>query len=540
MPFSAVPGQTKLFLQYQETPLSLKEFYPNAPASIEDIFSYAANSVEKNTADRGRLCDALFEMNERFGAGEETFANIELLRDENAVAVLTGQQTGLFTGPLYTIYKALSAVKLAAELNERGIKAVPIFWAATEDHDIAEISEAFVINADNEITKIENDPEPNISGTSVGDVELAENIAAAIKELFQSLPKTEFTTDLENNIAAAWKTGTGFGEAFLIELTGLLGRFGLIMADPLDPELKELAKPIYRSAIERADKMTASIIERDAVLKERGFHSQVMVEKNYFPLFYHDDDGRRLSIKLAGEDTFTVPELRISFSRDELLVLADEQPRRFSPGVMLRPVVQDFLFPTVCYFGGGAEIAYFAQNSAVYQTLERPVTPIIHRQSFTVIEAAKERTLERYGLDFSSLFAGREAIEKDVVDGTVSRETAMLFAEVEEKINTELARLDRELSSLDPTLAKNLATRRRKIVYHIGALRKKARTAQLRNHGDAERRISETITALYPNGALQERSINVNSFLDRYGIYFIDTIYRSIDLSDKGHRIIYL
>ncbi len=540
MPFSAVPGQSKLFLQYQTSPASLREFYPNAPQSIEDICSYAEKVLKNYTTDRNRLCNALAEMNQRFGAGAETISNIDLLRDEKTVAVLTGQQTGLFTGPLYTIYKALSAIKLAEELCKRGVKAVPIFWAATEDHDLAEVSEAFVIDVNNKLANIVNDPKPEISGRSVGDITLTENIESTINELFENLPQSEFSIDLKQKITQQWKTGSGFGEAFLKELTGLLGRFGLIMSDPLDPELKELAKPVYRSAIEHSSDIVASIIERDEELKSQGFHSQVLVEKDHVTLFYHDDDGRRLSIKRSDNETFTVPDLRKTFTVDELVQIADEEPRRLSPGVMLRPVVQDFLFPTVCYFGGGAEIAYFAQNSVVYHTLERPVTPIMHRQSFTVIEAAKNRTLEKFGLEFEDLFAGREEIEKKVVDGTISMETAALFADVEEKINGELARLDRELSSLDPTLAKNLATRRRKIVYHLGALRKKARSEQLRHHEDAERRIKASMTVLYPHGGLQERTVNVNSFLARYGEHFIDTVYSSIDLSDCGHRIIYL
>ncbi len=512
LPFSAVPGQSKLFIQYQGSPGSLREFYPNAPESIDDICIYAATVLENYTTDRGRLCDTLAEMNTRFGAGNETLANIDLLRQAKTVAVLTGQQTGLFTGPLYTIYKALSAVKLASELMARGINAVPVFWAATEDHDFDEVSEAFILNTDNELSRIEDRPKREIEGTSVGDIVLDEAISTSIDELFEKLPKTEFAGELKQKLAGQWKPNVGFGEAFLCELTDLLGRFGLIMVDPLDRTLKDLAKPVYLSAIELSDSIVSAVIKRDEELKAEDLHSQVAVDKDYFPLFYHDDDGRRLSVKHAGEDAFTIPDLGSALTREELLKIAESEPQRFSPGVMLRPAVQDHLFPTVCYFGGGAEIAYFAQNSVVYEMLGRPVTPILHRQSFTFIEAAKERTLEKYGLEFEDLFAGREEIERKVVDGTVSQETARLFADVEEKINAELARLDHELSTLDPTLAKNLATRRRKIVYHIAAVRKKARSAQLRHHEDAERRVNALMTALYPNGGLQERTVNVNSF----------------------------
>lgn len=537
VPFSEIPGQSKLFIEYQNSPASLREFYPNAPASLNDLSAFAKTVIENYETDRGAICDALAASSAEIGAPDAVLVNIERLRDPNTAAVVTGQQTGLFTGPLYTIYKALTAVKLAAELTEAGTEAVPIFWAATEDHDLAEVSEAFVIDRSRELAKVELDADSG--GVSVGDVVLPETIKAAVDELFEALPENA-DGDLRRMVENAWKPGAKLGKAFIAEINDLLGRFGLIIVDPLDANLKQAAKPLYKAAIENADALVDAVIARDSLLRERGFHSQVLVQEDHFPLFYHDEAGRRLSVKRQKDGTFRVPEIRLSLSRDEFLAFADEFPERLSPAVMLRPVVQDLLFPTVCYLGGGAEIAYFAQNSVVYETLERPVTPILHRQSFTFVDAASHRTLEKYGLEFSDIFAGREALEKQIVDGVMNAETARLFADVEEKINGELARLDRELSSLDPTLAKNLATRRRKIVYHIGALRKKARSAQLRAHGDAERRINAMMTTLYPKGGLQERTVNVNSFLARFGDAFIDAIFESIDLRDRGHRVVFL
>jgi bacillithiol synthase len=202
--------------------------------------------------------------------------------------------------------------------------------------------------------------------------------------------------------------------------------------------------------------------------------------------------------------------------------------------------VQDFLFPTVCYFGGGAEIAYFAQNSEVYRILDRPVTPILHRQSFTVVEAKHGRTLEKYGLSFTDLFAGMDAVLPRIVDKFIDPNTARIFAEAEEKINTELNRLDQTLSQMDVTLAANLATRRRKIIYHIGALRKKYHFRRAERDETIGRRVRNAFTALMPHGHLQERTLNAASFADRLGPAFIDIIYDSIDLDDKGHRVIYL
>jgi uncharacterized protein YllA (UPF0747 family) len=202
--------------------------------------------------------------------------------------------------------------------------------------------------------------------------------------------------------------------------------------------------------------------------------------------------------------------------------------------------VQDFILPTVCYFGGAAEIAYFAQSSEVYRVLGRPATPIFHRQSFTVVESKHSKTLSRYDLDFGDLFKGIESILPRIVEDYLNRDLAGLFAKVEEEINIELNRLDQALTPFDTTLAESLANRRRKILYHIGALRHKFHNAQMRKDEVIQHQLSSLFAALLPNRHLQERSLNVTYFINRYGPQFVDWMYSAVDLDDKGHRLIYL
>jgi uncharacterized protein YllA (UPF0747 family) len=198
------------------------------------------------------------------------------------------------------------------------------------------------------------------------------------------------------------------------------------------------------------------------------------------------------------------------------------------------------LLPTVCYFGGAAEIAYFAQSAEVYRILERPVTPIFHRQSFTIIEPKHGKTLRKYDLELKDLFAGNENVKSKIVEKYLNQEMAQIFTEVDVNINTALDRLDRNLSLIEPTLAESLANRRRKIAYHISNLRTKFHSEQMRKDEVIKRQIETAFASLVPNRHLQERTLNVNSFIDRYGFYLIDWIYQAIDLDDKGHRIIYL
>lgn len=538
VPFSAIPGQSSLFLEYQSDPLSLRKFYPNAACSLSGVAAYATRSLARYAVDRSAVCDALLEINVECEASEKALAGIELLRNSETVAVLTGQQAGLFSGPLYTIYKALSAVKLAEHLSAEGTPAVPIFWAATEDHDLDEVSNTFVIAADGSEHKITYDASASVKDSQVGSVILDDSISDKIRELIDEMPRTEFSDDVERMLSDAWMPGRGFGKAFLAQLADVLRPFGLIFVDPQNARLKHLSAPIFDSAIRSADQIAANVMSRSNELTTAGYHAQVLVGDDYFPLFWQTDDGVRTAIRKIGDGLYRSKSDKRVFSSGELLEIASTQPQRFSAGVMLRPVVQDYLFPTVCYFGGGAEVAYFAQISAVYETLGRPVTPVLHRQSFTIVESRHHRTLQELDLTITDLFGGIECLLPDLVEKHVSPDTAKLFAGVEENIKTELNRLDQALAALDVTLANNLAKRRRKMIYHIGALRKKAYAAELRKSETINGRLRAAFSGVYPNGQLQERSVNISTYLNKYGSHFVDWIYDAIDLDDRGHRVI--
>jgi len=538
LPFFEIPHQSRLFVEYQRDPASLREFYPNAAASPLQVRSFVPDVLANYTTDRQELCDALTEINSNIGAGEKTFEAIELLRDPDTVAVVTGQQTGLFTGPLYTIYKALSAIKLAEKLDQEGTKAVAVFWAATEDHDFDEVSETFLIGKSGEVIRSKYMPEEYVKNIPVGCVVIDGGIDDIIEQIFAELPNTEFSAEIEELLRTSWSQGTLFGNAFEKTLASILGKFGMIFIDPLNERIKRLSSPVYIDALARSGEIVSSVIKRSRELENKGYHAQVLVEEGHMPLFWLDDAGRRTALRKVGEGVYRAKGDKREFTLAELEKIAADQPERFSPGVMLRPVVQDYLLPTVCYFGGAAEIAYFAQNSEVYRILGRPVTPILHRQSFTVVEPKYRRMLDKLGLEFLQLFDGLEKTRLRLAAEDISPETATLFASVEETINTELNRLDQSLSQIDTTLAENLAKRRRKMIYHIAALRKKTLLALARNDETAGRQLENVFAALLPNEQLQERSLNVISFINKFGLNFIDWIYDAIDLEDKGHRIV--
>lgn len=540
LPFSEIPGQSKLFVQYQTDPTSLRKYYPNVVESHTEIADRIPEVLANYKADRQMLCDALETTNRKFGATQKTLDNIELLRDDETVAVVTGQQAGLFSGPLYTIYKALSAVRMAECLRGRGFKAVPVFWVATEDHDFEEVSNAFILNKNGGITELRNEPKRCYSNLPVGYIKLDDSIDETIDEMFRGLASTEFTAELKELITESWKSGEYFGDGFGVFLTRLLGKYGLIVLCPLNNALKSLAAPVYVEAIKRSAEIVDALQKRSREIEADGYTAQVLIGDDYFPLFWQARDDTRNSLKKSKEGTFKTKDGTREFSLHELAEIAASEPYRFSPSVVLRSVVQDYILPTVCYFGGGAEISYFAQSGEVYRILGRPVTPILHRQSFSFVETKHAKTLSKYDLELADLTHGIEAILPGIVEKHLNSDTASLFADVEEKINEQLHRLDQNLTNVDTSLVENLAKRRRKILYHIAALRNKFRHVQLRKDETINRQFETMFSSLMPNGALQERSLNISYFLNRYGINFIDWIYQASDLDDKGHRVIYL
>lgn len=540
LPFSEIPHQSRLFIEYQRDPVSLKRFYPNTVTSFDQISEFIPEVLANYKADRDVLCEALTEINVKFGAGEKTLQNIEMLRSPDAVAVVTGQQAGLFSGPLYTIYKALSAIRAAECLRGQGFKAVPVFWVATEDHDFEEVSKTFVIGRKGELVESKTEPNHCHENLPVGYIKIDETIKQGIRELIDSLMPTEFTDEVRTLLEDCWKPDEYFGDAFGKLLTHLVGKRGLIILCPLNEKLKRLAAPIYVGAIKRSAEIVDALRKRSDELVADGYAAQVLVAEDYFPLFWQAADDTRNALKKTEKGTFRKKDGSREFTLDELAEIADREPIRFSPSVVLRSVVQDYILPTVCYFGGAAEIAYFAQSGEVYRILDRPATPILHRQSFTFVESKNARTLAKYDLELTDLFEGFDNLLPQIVEEYLNADSAKIFADVEEKINAQLNRLDQDLSRIDATLAENLAKRRRKIIYHIGAMRHKFHNVQVCKDEVTRQQIEAMFAALLPHKHLQERSLNITYFLNRYGFNFVDWIDSAIDLDDRGHRLVYL
>ncbi|HEX7176837.1 MAG TPA: bacillithiol biosynthesis cysteine-adding enzyme BshC [Pyrinomonadaceae bacterium] len=540
LPFERIPQQSRLFLDYLRDPLTLQKFYPTAVRFHYETPARAAEVLKAHEVERGALADALGEMNAAWGAGAETLASVERLRSPQSVAVVSGQQVGLFTGPLYTIYKALSAVKLARCLTERGVEAVPVFWMATEDHDWPEVQRAEVTGCDGRLESVGVPAELHAEGAPVGGVLLDASVEETIAGLLVALPRSEFTSDLEQLVRDCYLRGRTYGEAFARMLTALTGKFGLVLLDPTDARLKRLAAPLYERAARRAPEIAAALVERSRELESAGYHAQVHTTPDTFPLFIHDSEGARRAITRSAESRYQAKGGECEWTLAELAEMTAREPERFSPNVTLRSVVQDYLLPTVAYFGGAAEVAYFAQTAEVYRLLARPVTPIFHRASMTLVERRVGRTLERYGLRMEDFFAGLDAVAARVVEEHLGRDVALAFGRTDETIERALDDLGAEIAKFDPTLADALKGGRGKIAHHLEGLRTRFHRAQLERDNVVHRQLERAANTFYPDKTLQERRVNVTSLLARHGRDALDWIFDTIDPDSADHQIVYL
>lgn len=535
--FTQIPRTTRLFNDFLYDYQKVARFYTNYGRSVEPLADHSRR-IGQQEFDRKRVPDALERINLRVGSPELTFKHINMLRRPGSVAIVTGQQAGLFTGPLYTIHKALTVIKLAACLRDQGVEAVPVFWVASEDHDYEEVNHCRVIDREGRLKQIRYEASGHKADEPVGRVELCEGINATIDEMMVSLAASEFMPTLERDLRESYAQGVGFADAFARLMARLFREYGVVLFDPLDEELKQVAAPLYSEALQKSSDIARALVARSHDLEEAGYHAQIHVSDDMVPLFMMDD-GRRAALTQQ-DGRFTVKGSGRSFSKDELVELAARCPNCFSPNVTLRPVVQDYLLPTAAYIGGPAEIAYFAQLRAVYETLRRQEPCVLPRASFTIVEGRHQKTMKKYGLELQDFFDGLHPAVTKVVEQSLDRNIADAFTETERTLNEHLDRLDETLKKTDATLSDPLDTARAKMMYQLEHLRTRFIHASAHREQTVYRQIERAFTTLYPDKNLQERELNVYYFLSRYGPGLIEELYDAAELGFSNHKIIYI
>jgi len=526
--FRQLPHQPKLFLAYVDEFEKVKAFYEHPP-TLQEV-TRVARKVEYPEDRRAEVSSILQRQNAVFGASPETNSNLERLAN-GAVAVVSGQQVGLFGGPAYSIYKALMAVQIAEELTRNGIEAVPVFWMATEDHDLEEVRHATWFDS-GKLIRFQL-PDGNEMGRPVGRIQLGVQAEALAREAAELLERDGGDL-LAQYLLESYKAEETYGSAFGKLFARLFAQQGLIVMDPLGAGLHKVAAPLFQHALAERDTLNEKLLQRGKELDRAGYAAQVKVTSKSTLLFYFEDGARR--VITAGNTKFHAGQK--SWGREELVHLTHVEPEEFSPNALFRPVVQDFLLPTAAYIAGPAEIAYFAQSEVVYRHLLGRMPVVLPRTGFTFVDVKASKLLRKYDLSVEEVWAGSQRVRQKMERQSVPKRLASQFERDQKQMSAMLSKLEKQVAKLDPTLKGTAERSRKRIEFHLEKLRRKAGRARDQKNGLISAHEQHVESLLNPHKGLQERELCLLPFLARWGAGGLSELQKLSSSKKLGHHFI--
>ena len=526
------PWIRKLAADYAFDFPAVSRFFSGDPAQAQS-WRDAIARTQASQRPRAEVVDLLLEQQSRRNAPAQARAATSVLGDPTSVAIVTGQQAGLFGGPLFTLLKSLTALKLVEELRSRyGTAAAAVFWIDAEDHDWDEVSSCTVLDADLRPRTITL-PAPQGAGElPVASVRLDDNVLKAIAELEAALPATEFTPPLIASLSDAYRPGRGMAEAFGRWLETTLGPRGLIVFDSSDPAAKPLVGRVFARELESPERTSQLAASAGAELVGLGYHAQVMPQDG--PALFHLD-GRRHAVRKDG-DAYIVGAER--YAADALKKHAVTDPKSFSPNVLLRPIVQDTLFPTVCYVAGPNELGYQAQLRTVFEHFGLPMPLYYPRASATVLDSAAARFLARYDLPLESLQPQDDGALNRLLESQLPPSIEGALQDALHAVDERMSALASAVPALDPTLEGAVRSTLGKMQHELKALHSKIIHAAKRRDETLRRQFERARAQAFPNGHPQERTVGFVSFLARYGPALADRLDEELPL-DLGHHWVF-
>ncbi len=546
-PITVLPHVTQLYREFLAMPEGspVCEWYggnpfsgewmrlPSAPASGDTITGAAQNTAHNIVLDPNKLADALHAQSLNFHASPLTLANIEKLR-HGARAVVTGQQVALFGGPVLTLLKAATAIARAAEATAAtGLDHVPIFWLASEDHDLAEVDQVSLLTK----TSVETlRAGVKVAGSvPVGSARLGAGIEKALERASELLAYAPISDQLREFYTPSATLVGAFGRL----MAHVFRDQGLIVMDAAGRDFHSLGAPVLREAIERAEELELALLERSSELERNGFHAQVLVKSNYSLLFLlHEATEERLALRRLPDGAWKSGGT--IYSTADLLSILDLAPERISPNALLRPVFQDAILPTAAYVGGPAEIAYFAQSAVLYDRILHRRTPVLPRMSATLIEPALSDVMARHELSLPDVLTTREALAQRLGARAMPIAAKRKLAAVGNAMEAELSALTEYLAGMDESLGRAAAVSGSKMLYQMNRLRRLAATFELQKEAGLRKHADALTLNLFPNGHPQERLLGAVWFLARYGDGLTERLVAEAKNLCPGHVVIRL
>ena len=514
------PWIKKLAADYAFQFSALAPFFSGDPAAPASWDAAIANA-QTHPRQRAELSALLAKQLERRDAPAAAREAAARLADPKTVAIVTGQQAGLFGGPLFTLYKGLTAAKLAAQIStDHGVPAVAVFWVEAEDHDWDEVASVSVLDNELQRRTITLPPPPGAGHSPIGTIKLGSEITGVIDELASTLPQTEFTAELIADVRQAYAPGISMSDAFARVLDRTLGELGVVVFDCSDRAAKPLASEIFAHEVTHPGRTWSLAGEAGQRLAAGGYHTQV--------------DGSSQN----GAALFRIDGSRSAVEAADAPGLADDartRPETFSPNVLLRPIVEDALFPTVCYVSGPNELAYLAQLRKVYEHFGVPMPLFYPRASATILDSASARFLEKHDLPFEALQARDESALNRLLAASLPESVDRALKEADDAIEEKMAAIVAAVPAIDATLEGAAKSTLGKLQHDLATLRGKVISAAKKRDETLRRQFFRAQAQAFPDGIPQERALGSIALLNRYGPALVQRLVQELPL-DLGHH----
>ena len=526
-----MPWAAPLVVDYCHEYDRLAAFYAGAPTD-QSHWHDAITQRRTTHIEPPPVADVVRAQLRARGAPHAALAGAEHLGEPGTVAILTGQQAGLFGGPLYTLLKALTAVALARKVAaDHNVKTVPVFWVDAEDHDLDEIRTCSVLDGELTPHTISIDlPQLKLPAAAVT---LPASVRGIVNELGRVLPETEFSSDLLAGLAAAYSEGVGIADAFCRWMDSVLGGQGLVVFDASDAAAKPLAEPIFARELQSRGETSRLAARAGDALTARGYHAQVTPAADAVALFHVD--GAREVIRLHG-DAFAVGDATLPPAL--LLRQVHDHPHTFSPNVLLRPIVQDALFRTVAYVAGPNELAYLGQLRQAYAQFDVPMPLMYPRLSATLVDRPTVKFLSRHDVPFEALQAQDDGVLNRLLTAQLPEALEQAVTHAEREIAGRLGTIEAEVPVVDPTLVGAVQSTRGRLERDLRSLRGKIVQAAKRRDDTLQRQFRRARAQAFPMGEPQERAVAGIYFLNQYGPEMVDRLLDRLPLGVGHHWLL--
>jgi bacillithiol synthase len=536
----SLPSVTPLATDYIEGLFPVKVGF-DYDIYADHVFKMRLNDLKERTYPRQKLVEHLLRYHQKFTVSKKTLDNIHKLLDPESVVVIGGQQAGLLTGPLYTIYKIISILTFAKQ-QEKALKVpvVPVFWIAGEDHDVAEVNHVYV--AENGKIKKKTYPYAFSEKRMVADLPIdRQRCFEWVKEIVETYGETDVTNQLLSFIEESLEEAETFVDFFASLILRLFASEGLVVINAADSELRAIERDFFVQLLNRHREITKLVLAQQEELNKMGYKKTLDVQEQSVHLFYHHD-GERLLLEYDDQvQQFYSKKREVSFTYEELLSLVGTKPQFFSNNVVTRPLMQEYLFPTLAFIAGPGEIAYWAELKQAFSLFEFKMPPVVPRLNITIVERSIHTDIEEVGLTVSAVLQGAtEQAKENWLRNQFKYPLEELFANAKANIE-EIHRPLREIGmEIDRGLADLLTKNANFLQSQIDFLHQTLHRRLEQKYETELRKFARIEMALVPNCAPQERIWNIFYYMNKHGLDFVDRLLR-LDYKWNGmHKIVYI